>query len=169
MTKICIYSHSPSLALPPNLPPLWSSFSELSKILSLRLQSWFCPKKNATCKSHVVCFFKVSWKFWRFEMVCNWQISPKVTWSLYCLFHSFLVIFKFPSPSCFILRSILLNQMQTPRPLPPSLSLQASYHTFITDHSVSKNTVLQFLTLSSISSFSEASKPFLHCCCLLQN
>ena len=38
---------------------LWSRFSELSAVLSLRLQSSFCPKENLTGNSHVVHFFHV--------------------------------------------------------------------------------------------------------------
>ena len=37
--------------------PLWSSFSELSEVLSPRWQSSHCPPKNLTCNSHVVHFF----------------------------------------------------------------------------------------------------------------
>ena len=38
-------------------PPLWSSFSELSEMLSPGLQSSVCPKQNLTCNSHVVLVF----------------------------------------------------------------------------------------------------------------
>ena len=41
------------------LQPLWSSFSELSEVLSPSLQSSFCPKENLTHNSQVVHLFSV--------------------------------------------------------------------------------------------------------------
>ena len=41
-------------------PPLWSSLSALSEVLSPRLQSSRCPKQNLTHNSHIVHFFKLT-------------------------------------------------------------------------------------------------------------